>query len=58
MQDHLFEAGKHRAAVFEQRCQEDDSAEYEIANSSVTAAMHILSRGGDATGEKLSLLLI
>lgn len=50
MQEHLFEAGKHRAAVYEQRCQEDDSAEFEVASASASAALNIISRGGDITG--------
>ena len=51
MQEHLFASGKHRAAVFVQRCREDEAAEYEVASPSVSAALNILSRGGDAQGK-------
>ena len=50
MQEHIFEAGKHRAAVYAQRCEDDESAELEVATASVSAAMSILSRRGDPTG--------
>ena len=46
-------AGEQRAAALAQQCAADEAAELEPASAAVSAALGVLSRGGEASGEAL-----
>ena len=51
-------AGEQRAAALAQQCAADEAAELEPASAAVSAALGVLSRGGEASGEALGCLQV
>ena len=56
LEEHLMAAGEQRAAALAQRCVADEAAELEPASAAVSAALGVLSRGGEPEGRPLNIL--
>ena len=55
LEEHLMAAGEARAAARAQRSATDEAAELDPASAAVSAALNVLSRGGDASGRPSKL---
>jgi len=57
LEEHLMTAGESRAAARAQRSAADEAAEMDPASAAISAALNVLSRGGEAAGEDWTLPL-
>ena len=55
LEEHLMRVREQRAAAVAQRSAGDEAAELDPASAAVSAALSVISMGGDASG-RLSLL--
>lgn len=53
LEEHVMGAGEQRAAAQAQRSTADEAAELDPASAAVSAALGVLSRGGEPEGEPL-----